>query len=63
MNWFEVDRAGLRQLVAGRPEVFLLYALTQNALDEEGVSAISDNAVSRGYWPGVRTAPPIPASN
>ncbi len=38
MNWFEVDRAGLRKLVAARPRVFMLYELVQNAIDEDGVS-------------------------
>ncbi len=40
MHWFEVDRAGLRQLVAARPKVFILYELVQNAIDEDGVSTV-----------------------
>ncbi len=41
MNWFKVDRMGLRKLVAARPKVFILYELVQNAIDEDGVSQVS----------------------
>lgn len=34
-NWFDVDRAGLRQLVAGRGPEFIVYELLQNAFDEK----------------------------
>lgn len=39
-NWFEVDREGLRALVAGRDSDFILYELLQNAFDEPGVTAV-----------------------
>lgn len=39
-NWFEVDRAGLRELVADRDSSFILFELVQNALDEPGVSTV-----------------------
>lgn len=33
-KWFEVDKAGLAKLLAGRPKSFVLYELLQNALDQ-----------------------------
>jgi hypothetical protein len=34
MNWFDVDKAGLAKLVAGRSKAFVLYELLQNAWDQ-----------------------------
>ena len=33
-NWFDVDKAGLAKLMAGRPKAFVLFELLQNAWDE-----------------------------
>ena len=33
-NWFEVDKAGLAKLMAGRSKAFVLYELLQNAWDQ-----------------------------
>lgn len=33
-NWFDVDRVGLAQLLAGRDKAFVLYELLQNAWDQ-----------------------------
>jgi hypothetical protein len=33
-NWFNVDKAGLAKLLAGRSKAFLLYELLQNAWDQ-----------------------------
>ena len=35
MNWFEVDKEGLRQIVALRGKGFIICELVQNALDEQ----------------------------
>ena len=40
MNWFEVDRKGLTQLVAARGKVFIVYELLQNSFDEDGVTEV-----------------------
>lgn len=40
-NWFEVDRAGLAKLMAGRSKAFIVYELLQNAWDEKGVREVS----------------------
>jgi hypothetical protein len=37
-GWFDVDKAGLAQLVAGRSKFFVLRELIQNAWDEPGVT-------------------------
>lgn len=34
LNWFEVDKEGLKQLQAGKPKSYLLRELIQNAWDE-----------------------------
>ncbi|MHB9044387.1 MAG: hypothetical protein ACYC35_00455 [Pirellulales bacterium] len=34
MNWFNVDKAGLAKLMAGRSKAFVLYELLQNAWDQ-----------------------------
>lgn len=39
-GWFDVDVAGLRQLMAGREKSFVIKELLQNAFDEEGVSFV-----------------------
>jgi hypothetical protein len=39
-NWFDVDKAGLAKLLAGRPKAFLLFELLQNAWDEEYVTRV-----------------------
>jgi hypothetical protein len=39
-SWFEVDRAGLRQLLAHRGPEFALFELVQNAWDELGVTQV-----------------------
>lgn len=33
-NWFDVDRAGLAKLMAGRSKAFIVYELLQNAWDQ-----------------------------
>jgi len=38
MNWFEVDRDGLRQLMEGKDKSFIIRELVQNCWDEEGVT-------------------------
>lgn len=40
-GWFEVDRAGLRQLYEGKPKSFVIRELVQNAWDEPGVSKVN----------------------
>lgn len=49
-NWFDVDREGLRRLMAGRPKSFVLFELLQNAWDEETslVSVRLEPAEGRG---------------
>ncbi len=37
-GWFEVDRAGLKQLLENKPKGFILRELIQNAWDEPGVT-------------------------
>jgi hypothetical protein len=53
-NWFDVDKAGLAQLMAGRSKAFVIYELLQNAWDQN-VSrvdvTIEPVAVRRGVWP------------
>jgi hypothetical protein len=39
-EWFEADRKGLANVVAGRDVSFVVYELLQNALDEDGVEEI-----------------------
>ena len=39
-TWFDVDKAGLAKLLAGRPKAFLLFELLQNAWDEECVTRV-----------------------
>ncbi len=34
MNWFDVDKEGLGQLLAGKDKAFVVHELLQNALDE-----------------------------
>ena len=41
MNWFEVDRAGLAKIVAGRGKSFVIFELLSNAIDEDGVDRVS----------------------
>jgi len=41
MSWFEVDKQGLRALVADRPKGFILRELIQNAWDEPGVTKVT----------------------
>ena len=33
-NWFDVDKAGLAKLMAGRSKAFIVYELLQNAWDQ-----------------------------
>ena len=40
-NWFDVDKAGLAKLMAGRSKAFIVYELLQNAWDEVGVREVS----------------------
>lgn len=42
-NWIEVDKEGLAKLIAGKPKVFIIHELFQNAADE-GVSYVRINA-------------------
>ena len=39
-SWFEADKEGLAQLVAGRGKIFTIYELIQNAWDEGGVTRV-----------------------
>lgn len=39
-QWFDVDRAGLRALLAGRSKAFILRELVQNCFDEPGVTGV-----------------------
>lgn len=39
-GWFDVSRAGLRQLMDGRPKSFLVRELVQNCWDEPGVTNV-----------------------
>jgi len=39
-NWFDVDKAGLAKLLAGRSKAFVLYELLQNAWDEPNVKRV-----------------------
>lgn len=52
-NWFEVDRKGLRALLAGRSKAFVLRELVQNAWDEPGVTQVE---VSLEAIPGAAKA-------
>lgn len=40
MDWFRVDKEGLRQLVAGRSKGFVIAELVANAWDEPGVTKV-----------------------
>jgi hypothetical protein len=40
-GWLEIDRKGLRMVIAHRPKSFVLYELIQNALDEHGVTTVT----------------------
>lgn len=40
MNWFEVDRKGLRNILAHNGPGFVLTELLQNAVDEDGVTHV-----------------------
>jgi hypothetical protein len=51
-GWFEVDRKGLRALVAGKPKSLILRELTQNAWDEPRVTRVS---IATAYKKGVAT--------
>lgn len=49
INWIEVDRAGLAQVIADRPKEFILFELIQNALDEDTTHIqVHVESVSRG---------------
>ncbi len=39
-QWFDVDRKGLKALIADRPKSFIVRELVQNAWDEEGVTEV-----------------------
>ena len=39
-SWFEVDRQGLGQLLAGRKKAFALFELFQNAWDQPGTTEV-----------------------
>jgi hypothetical protein len=51
--WFEVDRDGLRKLVADRAGSFVLWGLLQNAWDEPGVTTVSLEATREDGSPYV----------
>lgn len=53
MNWFEVDREGLRKLIESRGKGPLVAELIQNGWDEEGVSLVD---VTLEKKPGVPQA-------
>jgi len=53
MSWFEVDRGGLRQLLAGKDKSFIIRELVQNCYDEPGVTRV---VVSINKHPGVAFA-------
>jgi len=40
MDWFDIDKEGLRKLIEGRGYAFVLYELLQNAYDEQGVTKV-----------------------
>ena len=41
MQWFDVDKSGLGQLVAGRPKGFIVAELVSNSWDEAGVTRVA----------------------
>lgn len=53
MNWFEVDRKGLRQVVKRRGSSFIAHELLQNAFDQN-VSTVKavmwSDEKNRGHW-------------
>lgn len=52
-NWFEVDKQGLKALVASRPKSFVLRELVQNAWDEPDVTKVT---ITLALEPGKRQA-------
>lgn len=40
MDWFTVDKAGLRRLIEKRGKAWVIHELLQNALDEDGVANV-----------------------
>lgn len=51
-NWFEVDKAGLAKLMAGRSKAFVVFELLQNAWDQN----VTEVDVTIEPAPGTRTA-------
>ena len=51
-NWFDVDKAGLAKLMAGRPKAFIVFELLQNAWDQN----ITEVDVTIEPVPGTRNA-------
>ena len=51
-NWFDVDKAGLAKLMAGRPKAFIVFELLQNAWDQN----ITEVDVTIESVPGTRNA-------
>jgi hypothetical protein len=48
-SWIEVDRAGLAQVIADKPKVWILFELIQNALDEDTTEIdVAVESVGRG---------------
>ena len=47
-GWFEVDKKGLRSLVAGKPKSFILRELIQNCWDEPKVAMVKVRADHKG---------------
>ena len=50
-NWFEIDRAGLAQILARKGKEFAIFELVQNSWDERAVTyvAVSLSVASFGY--------------
>jgi len=48
MNWFDIDKQGLRKLLERRGLGWLIYELYQNAVDEDGVTKIDMNLTPTG---------------
>jgi hypothetical protein len=51
-NWFDVDKAGLAKLMAGRSKAFIVYELLQNAWDQN----VTEVNVSLIHLTGSRSA-------
>ncbi len=52
MNWFAVNKDGLRKLIATKPKVFVMHELIQNSLDagSKNITLKLDPAATRGTY-------------